>query len=176
MHPYSQQQTPPDNDRSDSGHRGPLSRTWPQLFKKRRRYSPVRESAQQQAQQQQQQTQQALPQRFPPAQQPLQLPIHPMQPLRSPSIATSHSIASPVSSLRSPSIATDAASTISTISQASTQPPKKIPIARRSSSIAPAGSNGRPHLIHLFFLSPDPVTSRYRHPTTIAYTMQAPAA
>jgi len=152
MHPYSQQ-PPSDNDRGESGHRGPLSRTWPQLFKKRRRYSPVRESAQQQAQQQQQ-TQQAqtqVQQSYLPAQ-PLQLPIHPIQPLKSPSIAT-QSIASPVSSLRSPSLVADTASTISSISQASTQPPKKVPIARRKSSIAPAGSNGEFNSIAWFFMS-----------------------
>jgi hypothetical protein len=144
MHPYSQQQQPSDNDRNEgSGHRGPLSRTWPQLFKKRRRYSPVRESAQQQAQQQQQQPprQIQVQEQYPPVQ-PVQLPIHPLQPLKSPSIAT-QSITSPVSSLRSPSIAADTASTISSVSHASSAPPKKIAISRRSSSIAPAGSNGK---------------------------------
>lgn len=141
MHPYSQQQQPPDNNRNEGSHRGPLSRTWPQIFKKRRRYSPVRESAQQQAQQQQQVEQTQVQQQYPPAQQ-VQLPIHPTQSWRSPTIAT-QSIASPVSSLRSPSIAADTASTISSISHASSAPPKKIPISRRSSSIAPAGSNGK---------------------------------
>lgn len=149
MHPYSQPQQPPDNDRNEGGHRGPLSRTWPQLFKKRRRYSPVRESAQQQ-QQQQQQVQQIQPhqpqQQYTSVRQ-TQLPIHPIRPLKSPSIAT-QSIASPVSSLRSPSIAADTASTISSISQASTQPPKNIPIARRKSNIAPAGSNGKPQQLY----------------------------
>ena len=154
MHPYSQQQPPPGNDRNEGSHRGPLSRTWPQLFKKRRRYSPVRESAQQQAQQDQQaQQQQTQAQhQYTPVQQQVQLPIHPIKPLKSPSIAT-QSIASPVSSLRSPSIAADTASTISSISQASTQPPKKIPIARRSNSIAPAGSNGKLHLSYMFSVS-----------------------
>ncbi|KAL5121427.1 hypothetical protein ACEQ8H_000498 [Pleosporales sp. CAS-2024a] len=60
MHPlhlntsYPTQATPDHETRprNETSHRGPLSRTWPQLFKKRRRYSPVRESAQQQAQQQ----------------------------------------------------------------------------------------------------------------------------
>lgn len=144
MHPYAQQQQPPDSDRHEGSHRGPLSRTWPQLFKKRRRYSPVRESAQQQAQQQQAQQVQ-IQQQYPPVQQ-VQLPIHPISPLKSPSIAT-QSIASPVSSLRSPSITADTASTLSSISYASTAPPKKIPISRRSSSIAPAGSNGKYDLI-----------------------------
>jgi hypothetical protein len=141
MHPYSQQ--PADNDRNEGSHRGPLSRTWPQIFKKRRRYSPVRESAQQQAQQQQQAQPPQVQQQYPPVQQ-VQLPIHPtQQPWKSPSIAT-QSLASPVSSMRSPSIAADTASTISSISHASSAPPpKKIPISRRSSSIAPAGSNGK---------------------------------
>lgn len=143
MHPYSQPQQPSDNDRSESSHRGPLSRTWPQIFKKRRRYSPVRESAQQQAQQAQQQQAQQIPlqPQYAPAQQ-VQLPIHPSQPLRSPTIAP-QSVTSPVSSMRSPSITADTASTISTISHASSAPPKKVPISRRSSSIAPAGSNGK---------------------------------
>ncbi|KAH7073940.1 hypothetical protein BKA63DRAFT_515072 [Paraphoma chrysanthemicola] len=142
MQPYPQPQHPQDTDRHESGHRGPLSRTWPQLFKKRRRYSPVRESAQQAAQQQQHQAQ-SIPaqQQYPPTQ-PVSLPIHPVQPHKSPSSVTTQSIASPVSSLRSPSIAADTASTISSISHASSAPPKKIPIARRKSSIAPAGSNG----------------------------------
>jgi hypothetical protein len=165
MHPYSHQQPPPDNDR-EGGHRGPLSRTWPQLFKKRRRYSPVRESAQQQAQQQAQQVQHQQ-QHAPPPQQQVQLPIHPVQPIKSPSIAT-QSIASPVSSMRSPSIAADTASTISSISYASSAPPKKIPISRRSSSIAPAGSNGKPHP----FISRPPVTKS----RDLADTPQEPAA
>ena len=137
MQPYPQPNGPSNNDRNEG--RGPLSRTWPQLFKKRRRYSPVRESAQQQQQQvqhlQQMQTQ--------PPQQPVQLPIHPIRPLKSPSVAT-QSITSPtVSSIRSPSIATDNASTISSISHASSAPPpNKVAIARRSSSIIPADSNG----------------------------------
>jgi hypothetical protein len=148
MHPYTHQQHPPDNDRNEGSHRGPLSRTWPQLFKKRRRYSPVRESAQQQAQQQQaQQVQiQQPPQQYPPVQQEVQLAIHPAHFIKSPSVAT-QSIASPVSSLRSPSIAADTASTISSVSYSSTVPPKKIAISRRSSSIAPAGSNGKLRLI-----------------------------
>lgn len=167
MHPYSQQPPPSDNDRNDSGtHRGPLSRTWPQIFKKRRRYSPVRESAQQQAQQQQQQQapqpQQILhPQTqspYQPVQQQVQLPIHPIRPLKSPSVSAL-SITSPISPLRSPSIAAETASTISSISQTSLVPPKKVPISRRSSSIAPAGSNG---MLHLSFQSRpiirDPVT------------------
>jgi hypothetical protein len=162
MHPYSHQQPPPENDR-EGGHRGPLSRTWPQLFKKRRRYSPVRESAQQQqVQQQAQQVQnqhQHQQQYAPPPQQQVQLPIHPVHPIKPPSIAT-QSIASPVSSVRSPSIAADTASTISSVSYASSVPPKKIPISRRSSSIAPAGSNGKPHLISgcLRIPSSSPVT------------------
>jgi hypothetical protein len=44
--------------------------------------------------------------------------------------------------LRSPSLIADTASTVSTLSQASTQPPPKIPIARRTSSIATTESNG----------------------------------
>ena len=44
--------------------------------------------------------------------------------------------------LRSPSLVADTASTVSTLSQASTQPPPKIPIARRTSSIATTESNG----------------------------------
>ena len=137
MQPYPQQQQPVDNDKNEGGHRGPLSRTWPQLFKKRRRYSPVRESAQQQAQIQQQQPPPPLPQ----TQQHVQLPIHPIRPIKSSSV-TSQSVTSPVSSMRSPSIAPDTASTISSISHASSAPPNKIPIARRSSSIATADSNG----------------------------------
>ncbi|KAF1844740.1 uncharacterized protein K460DRAFT_354629 [Cucurbitaria berberidis CBS 394.84] len=141
MQPYPQPPLPPppDNDRNEGGHRGPLSRTWPQLFKKRRRYSPVRESAQQQQQQQQAQIQQAQPPVQP--QQHVQLPIHPIRPIKSPSLITK-SITSPGSSLRSPSIAADTASTVSSLSHASSAPSNKIPIARRSSSIAPADSNG----------------------------------
>ncbi|KAJ4369820.1 hypothetical protein N0V83_005584 [Neocucurbitaria cava] len=141
-YPQQQQQQPPDNDRNEGGHRGPLSRTWPQLFKKRRRYSPVRESALQQQQQQQQQAQ--LPQAQPPphAQQHVQPPLHPIHPIQSPSI-TSQSMKSPGSSMRSPSIAADTASTISTLSHASSVPPNKIPIARRSSSIVPTDTNGK---------------------------------
>jgi hypothetical protein len=145
MQPYPQPNGPSNNDRNEG--RGPLSRTWPQLFKKRRRYSPVRESAQQQQQQQQQvqhlQQMQTQPPQIQPQQQPVQLPIHPIRPLKSPSVAT-QSITSPtVSSIRSPSIATDNASTISSISHASSAPPpNKVAIARRSSSIIPADSNG----------------------------------
>ncbi|KAF1937235.1 hypothetical protein EJ02DRAFT_322422, partial [Clathrospora elynae] len=142
MQPYSQPNGPPDNDRNNGGHRGPLSRTWPQLFKKRRRYSPVRESAQQQQQQQQAHQVQAQPRPFQQQQQPVQLPIHPICPLKSPSINT-QSITSPsISSMRSPSIAADTASTISSISHASSAPAKKIPIARRGSNIIPTDSNG----------------------------------
>ncbi|CAN9383240.1 unnamed protein product [Alternaria alternata] len=112
MQPYPQPNGPSNNDRNEG--RGPLSRTWPQLFKKRRRYSPVRESAQQQLQQQQQvqqvqhlQQMQTQPPQIQPQQQPVQLPIHPIRPLKSPSVTT-QSITSPtVSSIRSPSIATD---------------------------------------------------------------------
>lgn len=133
MQPDSQPPLAPANDRNEGGHRGPLSRTWPQLFKKRRRYSPVRESAQQQAQQQQEaQHIQAQP----------QPPQHDVRPIHS-SSTTTQSIASPGSSLRSRSIATDTASTVSSLSYVSTPPPKKISIARRSNSIAPAGSNGK---------------------------------
>jgi hypothetical protein len=145
MHPYSHQQHPSDTDRNEGSHRGPLSRTWPQLFKKRRRYSPVRDSAQQQAQQQQAQQVQTQ-QQHPPVQQQVQIPIHPGHAIKSPTIAT-QSIASPVSSLRSPSIAADTASTISSVSYSTTANPKKIAISRRSSSIAPAGSNGKLRLI-----------------------------
>ncbi|EMD59323.1 hypothetical protein COCSADRAFT_152957 [Bipolaris sorokiniana ND90Pr] len=148
MQPY-----PPNGplvaDRNESSHhRGPLSRTWPQIFKKRRRYSPVRESAQQQQQQQQHiQPNNVQPQAQPqPTQQqiqPVQIPIHPIRPIPTPSIA-SQSVTSPtVSSMRSPSIAADTASTISSISHASSiPPPNKVPIARRGSSISSADRNG----------------------------------
>ncbi|CAO2648406.1 Nn.00g076730.m01.CDS01 [Neocucurbitaria sp. VM-36] len=136
MQPYPQQQQPPDNDRTEGGHRGPLSRTWPQLFKKRRRYSPVRESA---LQQQQAQIPQVQP--FQQTQQHVQLPIYPILPINSPSTST-QPITSPISSMRSPSIAADTASTLSTLSHASSAPPKKIPISRRSSSIATPDNNG----------------------------------
>jgi hypothetical protein len=87
-------------------------------------------------------------------QQPVQLPIHPIRPLKSPSVTT-QSITSPtVSSIRSPSIAADTASTISSISHASSAAPKKVAIARRSSNIAPADSNGMP-----LSLSSSPVTN-----------------
>ena len=175
MQPYPQPNGPPDSDRNA---RGPLSRTWPQLFKKRRRYSPVRESAQQQQQQAQhiqqvQQSQQVQIQAQPPPQQipqqPVQLPIHPIRPLKSPSIQM-QSVTSPsISSIRSPSIATDTASTISSISHASSAPPNKVAIARRSSSIIPADSNGMP----LFSLYPSTLSylppsskSRDPHPTS----------
>lgn len=147
MQPYPQPSGPPGNDRNEGGHRGPLSRTWPQLFKKRRRYSPVRESAQQQQEQQQhvQQMQHVQMQPAPqtqPQQHPVQLPIHPIRPLKSPSVTT-QSVTSPtVSSIRSPSIAADTASTLSSISHASSATPKKVAIARRSSNIVPADSNG----------------------------------
>jgi hypothetical protein len=165
MQPYPQPNGPLDNDRNA---RGPLSRTWPQLFKKRRRYSPVRESAQQQQQQQAQQiqqvqqTQQIHIQAQPPPQQiqqqPVQLPIHPIRPLKSPTIQT-HSITSPsISSIRSPSITADTASTISSISHASSAPPNKIAIARRSSSIIPADSNGMPSFSYLYLHRRGPVT------------------
>ncbi|XPS67774.1 hypothetical protein M3J09_000072 [Ascochyta lentis] len=138
MQPY-----PPQHqaDTDTHSHRGPLSRTWPQLFKKRRRYSPVRESAQSQAHPAQQ-TQQVQP---PPQPQYVQMQPHPqpqiqtsvpLRPIRQPSISTQ--------SMRSPSIAADTASTISTISEISTQPPqptKRVPIARRTSSIATTDSN-----------------------------------
>ena len=145
MQPYPPRQ-PAESDRSEGSHRGPLSRTWPQIFKKRRRYSPVRESAQQQQQQQQQAEAQLQAQHHPPppqqhVQQHVQLPIHPIRPLKSPSVTT-QSVTSPsISSMRSPSIA-DTASTLSSISHASSVPAKKVPIARRSSSIVPADSNG----------------------------------
>jgi hypothetical protein len=160
MQPYPQPNGPHDNDRNA---RGPLSRTWPQLFKKRRRYSPVRESAQQQQQAQQiQQVQQSqqihIQAQQPPQhiqQQPVQLPIHPIRPLKSPSIQM-QSVTSPsISSIRSPSIATDTASTISSLSHASSAPPNKVAIARRSSSIIPADSNGMPLFLNLI-----PFTSR----------------
>ncbi|KAH9882870.1 hypothetical protein J1614_000236 [Plenodomus biglobosus] len=168
MQSYPQPQHAPDNDRHETGHRGPLSRTWPQIFKKRRRYSPVRESAQQQQQQQQQhhvppRVQGQVPlvphqhQPYPPPplplqpqpqqphqnQQPLQLPIHPIRPSKLQPSVSAHSVTSPsTSSIRSPSLAADTASTKSTISHASSAPSKKVPIARRKSSIAPADSNG----------------------------------
>jgi hypothetical protein len=139
MQPYpTQQSIEPDTH----SHRGPLSRTWPQLFKKRRRYSPVRESAQSQAQQAPQQNQ------APPQHDQAQLQQHPQQqfqasvpirPLKQPSISTA--------SIRSPSITADTASTISTVSEISSLPPqqqtKRVPIARRTSSIATTDSNGR---------------------------------
>ncbi|KAF2128843.1 hypothetical protein P153DRAFT_267571, partial [Dothidotthia symphoricarpi CBS 119687] len=128
MHPYTNQPQS-DNGRNESGHRGPLSRTWPHLFKKRRRYSPVRESAQQQQQQQQQAHPQAPAETFLPVQS--TEPIRPVKPL----------IVRP-RSIRTPSLVADSASTISSISQTSTQPPKRIPISRRSSAIAPAETNG----------------------------------
>ncbi|KAJ5023259.1 hypothetical protein PSV08DRAFT_365309 [Bipolaris maydis] len=150
MQPYPHPNGPLVADRNESSHhRGPLSRTWPQIFKKRRRYSPVRESAQQQQQQQQQHVQpnnvqpQAQPEPTQQQTQPAQIPIHPVRPIRTPSIA-SQSITSPtVSSVRSPSITADTASTISSISYASSiPPPNKVPIARRGSSISSADRNG----------------------------------
>lgn len=132
-------------------HRGPLSRTWPQLFKKRRRYSPVRESAQAQAHPVQTVQQPQHPNPRPP--QNLQHPQHgqiqpqsepqfqasvPIRPIKHPSVSTQ--------SIRSPSITADTASTISTISELSTQPTqqsRRVPIARRTSSIATTDSNGR---------------------------------
>ncbi|KAJ6277567.1 hypothetical protein J3E71DRAFT_402639 [Bipolaris maydis] len=151
MQPYPHPNGPLVADRNESSHhRGPLSRTWPQIFKKRRRYSPVRESAQQQQQQQQQQhvqpnnvQPQAQPEPTQQQTQPAQIPIHPVRPIRTPSIA-SQSITSPtVSSVRSPSITADTASTISSISYASSiPPPNKVPIARRGSSISSADRNG----------------------------------
>ncbi|KAF3045391.1 hypothetical protein E8E11_006402 [Didymella keratinophila] len=143
MQPYPPQQSVESDTHS---HRGPLSRTWPQLFKKRRRYSPVRESAQQ-----------AQPA---PAQQPPPNPSHhqpapqyaqiqpqaqpqphfqasvPLRPVKHPSISTA--------SIRSPSITADTASTISTISEVSSLPAsstKRVPIARRTSSIGTSDSN-----------------------------------
>lgn len=131
---------PPVSDRNEGGHRGPLSRTWPQIFKKRRRYSPVRESAQQHHHQNVQPVQPPPP---PPQQiQPVQIPIHDVPPVRTPS-TTTPSIASPAaSSIRSSSITAGSASTMLLISHASSAPPNKVAIARRSSSIAPADRNG----------------------------------
>ncbi|KAI8943543.1 hypothetical protein NX059_001539 [Plenodomus lindquistii] len=168
MQPHPQTQHGPDDDRHESGHRGPLSRTWPQLFKKRRRYSPVRESAQQQQQQQQYAppqvqaqvpfVQQQQPPPYPYPQPPpvevqpqhqgqdqphVQLPIHPLRPLKPPPTITAQPVTSPsTSSIRSPPSTADTASTISTISHASSAPSKKVPITRRKSSLAPADSNG----------------------------------
>ena len=138
MQPYPTQQSIEPETHS---HRGPLSRTWPQLFKKRRRYSPVRESAQSQAQQapqhNQAQLQQQQQQQQPPPQQHFQASV-PMRPLRQPSVSTA--------SIRSPSITADTASTISTVSEISSLPSqqqtKRVPIARRTSSIATTDSNG----------------------------------
>lgn len=144
MQPYSPQQSVETDTHS---HRGPLSRTWPQLFKKRRRYSPVRESAQQA---------QPVPQQQPPrnpghhqhpplyAQVPPQAQSQPqfqasvpLRPVKHPGISTA--------SIRSPSITADTASTISTISKVSSLPAsttKRVPIARRTSSIGTSDSNG----------------------------------
>ena len=143
MQPYPTQQSVETD--THSHHRGPLSRTWPQLFKKRRRYSPVRESAQAQAQPQHvQQLQQAPPQYAQVQSQPQPQPQFqasvPVRPIKHPSASTA--------SIRSPSIAADTASTISTISELSAQPPqqtKRVPIARRTSSIATTDSNGTPN-------------------------------
>ncbi|KZM25176.1 uncharacterized protein EKO05_0008517 [Ascochyta rabiei] len=145
MQPYPAQH---QADTDTHSHRGPLSRTWPQLFKKRRRYSPVRESAQSQAHpvqrvqqaqqpppQQQQQYVQMQPQPQPPPQPQIQTSV-PIRPIKRPSVSSQ--------SIRSPSLAADTASTISTISEVSTQPPqptKRVPIARRTSSIATTDSN-----------------------------------
>ncbi|KAJ4990635.1 phosphorus acquisition-controlling protein [Stagonosporopsis vannaccii] len=126
-------------------HRGPLSRTWPQLFKKRRRYSPVRESVQSQAQPIPQPLQSQSPSQYNhiQSQQQQQAELQPqfqasvsIRPVKQPSISTA--------SIRSPSITADTASTISTISEISSLPPqqaKRVPIARRTSSIATTDSN-----------------------------------
>ncbi len=139
MQPHPTQHAP---DTDTHSHRGPLSRTWPQLFKKRRRYSPVRESAQSQAQQtpiqQQPQHQPSQIQQPQPQPQPQFQASVPIRPIKQPSISTQ--------SIRSPSIAADTASTKSTISEISSLPPqqpsKRVPIARRTSSIATTDSNG----------------------------------
>ncbi|KAF3000968.1 hypothetical protein E8E13_009249 [Curvularia kusanoi] len=147
MQPYPPQQSIEPESHS---HRGPLSRTWPQLFKKRRRYSPVRESAQSQAQIQAVPQTPAAPTAPPPqhtqpqtqqVQQQQQQHHHfqasvPLRPQKQPSISTA--------SIRSPSITADTASTISTISEISSLPPqqtKRVPIARRTSSIATTDTN-----------------------------------
>jgi hypothetical protein len=137
MHPYPQP-SHADLNPQPSAHRGPLSRTWPQLFKKRRRYSPVRESAQQ----------------VQPQPQPQQAQVHGPVPI----YAENAPVAA--QALRIPSLVADTASTVSTLSQASTQPPPpKIPIARRTSSIATTESNGEletPCMIEASFLLPRP--------------------
>ncbi|KAH6642578.1 hypothetical protein C7974DRAFT_104926 [Boeremia exigua] len=140
MQPYQAQQSVETDTHS---HRGPLSRTWPQLFKKRRRYSPVRESAQAQAQPVPQIHQiQAPPQynQVQPQQQQQQQPQFqagvPIRPVKQPFTSAA--------SIRSPSIAADTASTLSTVSEISSLPPqqaKRVPIARRTSSIATTDSN-----------------------------------
>ncbi|KAJ4403066.1 hypothetical protein N0V91_006813 [Didymella pomorum] len=90
MQPYPPQQSVESDTHS---HRGPLSRTWPQLFKKRRRYSPVRESAQQ-AQQPPQNLSQHQPapqyaQIQPQAQSQAQFQASvPLRPVKHPSIST----------------------------------------------------------------------------------------
>lgn len=142
MQPYPAQHQAETDTHS---HRGPLSRTWPQLFKKRRRYSPVRESAQSQAHPAQQ-TQQNhhnqqhshLPSQHVQGQPPPQFQASvPIRPIKHPSVSTQ--------SIRSSSTAAETASTISTVSEISTQPPqqtRRVPIARRTSSIATTESNG----------------------------------
>ncbi|KAJ4378799.1 hypothetical protein N0V86_005672 [Didymella sp. IMI 355093] len=144
MQPYQQQPVESDTH----SHRGPLSRTWPQLFKKRRRYSPVRESAQQaqptqhQPQQPQPQNQAELPPQYAQIRSQAQPQPHiqtsvPLRPVKHPSVSTAR--------IRSPSITTSTASTISSISEVSslpTTPSTRVPIARRTSSIATADSNG----------------------------------
>lgn len=148
MQPYQPQQSVETDTHS---HRGPLSRTWPQLFKKRRRYSPVRESAQSQAQSAPQPVQnQPAQYNNIQSQQPPQPPPQfqtsvPIRPVRQPSISTA--------SVRSPSITADTASTISTLSEISSLPPqqsKRVPIARRTSSIATTDSNGTSPPFRLF--------------------------
>lgn len=143
-----QSHPPQQSVETDShSHRGPLSRTWPQLFKKRRRYSPVRESAQQAQSVQHNQHQynppphhaHVQPQPQPPLQPPPELQISvPLRPVRHPSISTA--------SIRSPSMTADTASSISTLSEVSSLPQtstsKRVPIARRTSSIATTDSNG----------------------------------
>jgi hypothetical protein len=147
MQPYPQQPVESDTH----SHRGPLSRTWPQLFKKRRRYSPVRESAQQaqpaqptqyQPQQPQPQNQTEPPPQYAQIQSQAQPQPHiqtsvPLRPVKHPSVSTAR--------IRSPSITASTASTISSISEVSSlpaTPSTRVPIARRTSSIATADSNG----------------------------------
>lgn len=112
----------------------------------------MRESAQAQAHPVQQVHQQQQQQQPPHEQHPQHIQVQPqpqphfqasvpVRPIKNPSVSTQ--------SIRSPSIAADTASTISTVSDISTPPrqqTKRVPISRRTSSIATTDSNGMlPH-------------------------------